>query len=232
MSRVLKEKENYITQKYKPNIHEAIDLVGYNNSLDYIIAHSDGIVVGIQKNYKTNDAIGRSYGNFVKIKHNNGYYTLYAHLRYKSVCVDLGDKVKKGTVIGYMGNTGHSHGSHLHFEVRNVLDQKINPTNFIDSSLQNENKKYNIGRYIVNTEVLTVRREPYINKNDDNWLKFEELTKNAKEQIKKLNKNENVPNGLIKGVICDVSSVLNNWGKIPSGWICLDCCNIIQVDIK
>lgn len=227
MSKVLKEKSNQITRKYKSNIHEGIDIVGYKNSLDYIIAHSDGIVVGMQKNYKTNDAIGRSYGNFVKIKHSNGLYTLYAHLKYGSVCVDIGDKIKKGTVIGYMGNTGHSIGAHLHFEVRNNLDKKIDPTNFIDSDFQTNITKYNIGRYVVDVDILTVRKEPFIDKKDSNWLKFEELSKNAQEQIKKINQNTNIPNGLVKGVICDVNCVLQDWGKIASGWICLNFCKKI-----
>lgn len=226
MSRVLKNKENLITQKYKPQVHEAIDLVGTNNSLDYITAHSDGIIVDIRKNYRTNDAIGRSYGNFVKIQHNNGlYYTLYAHLKYESICVEKGDKVREGTIIGYMGDTGHAKGAHLHFEIRNNFDKKIDPTNFLDSNLLEDTKVYNIGRYIVETEVLNVRRFPYISQN--NCLKFEELTLNAQKQVIKLNKNKDIPNGLVKGVICDVSSILKNWGKIPSGWICLDFCRKI-----
>lgn len=226
MSRVLKNKENLITQRYKPQVHEAIDLVGTNNSLDYITAHSDGIIVDIRKNYRTNDAIGRSYGNFVKIQHNNGlYYTLYAHLKYESICVEKGDKVKEGTIIGYMGDTGHAKGAHLHFEIRNNFDKKIDPTNFLDFNLLEDTKVYNIGRYIVETEVLNVRRFPYISQN--NWLKFEELTLNAQKQVIKLNKNKDIPNGLVKGVICDVSSILKNWGKIPSGWICLDFCRKI-----
>lgn len=222
MSRLLKNKKNLITQIYKPGIHNGIDLVGDNHSLDFIIAHSAGTIVNIKTDYITNDKNGNSYGNFVKIKHENGYYTLYAHLKYNSIPVKIGDKVKQGDVIGYMGNTGHSLGAHLHFEVRNNNDVKIDPTNFIFSDFNNVITQYTKGRYIVNTDVLRVRKDPFISNN--NWLKFEELTENAQEQIKKIIKISNIPNGLVNGVICDVSEISGEWGKIPSGWICLKYC--------
>lgn len=100
MSRLLKNKKILITQKYKTSIHEAIDLVGENYSLDYIISHSAGVVEKVRKDYKTNDISGNSYGNFVKIQHDNGYYTLYAHLKYGSVDVNVGDRVKKVVLFG------------------------------------------------------------------------------------------------------------------------------------
>lgn len=54
-------------------------------------------------------------GNFVTINHNNGYYTLYAHMsRY---IVSVGQTVAKGQVIGYVGQTGQAFGCHLHFEM-------------------------------------------------------------------------------------------------------------------
>lgn len=227
MSRILKDKENLITQVYKPGIHEGIDLVGNDHSCDYIISHSDGVVVRLRKNYKTTDKTGRSYGNFVKVQHANGYYTLYAHLKYNSISVKVGDKVKKGDLIGYMGNTGHSLGSHLHFEVRNKNDIKIDPTNFLSSDFTEPNEQYGIGRYIVNTDVLRVRKDPFITESNDNWLKFGELTENAQKQIKEIIKSGNIPEGLVNGVICDVSEISNDWGKIPSGWICLKYCKKI-----
>lgn len=141
MSRVFKNRENQITQGYKAGVHNGVDLVGYNMALDYIVAHSDGTVVGVRSNYKTIDKTGVSYGNYVKIKHNNGYYTLYAHMSYGSVTVKNGDRVKKGQVIGYMGATGHTNGAHLHFEVRNTSDKFINPTPYINADLPSSTEK-------------------------------------------------------------------------------------------
>ena len=57
-----------------------------------------------------------SYGYNVRIEHADGYSTLYAHL--SSINVKVGDNVYQGQVIGKMGNTGVSYGSHLHFEIR------------------------------------------------------------------------------------------------------------------
>ena len=134
MSRVFKNKGNVITQAFKKGVHNGIDLVGTGYTLDYITAHTEGTVVAVRNNYKTNDRYGCSYGNYVKIKH-NGYYTLYAHMKYNSVTVRVGQKVSKGQVIGYMGNTGHSFGAHLHFEVRDKNDNFINPTAYINADL-------------------------------------------------------------------------------------------------
>lgn len=135
-SRVLKNGENQITQGYSKS-HQAVDLVKYKGQLDFITAHSDGKVIEVRKDYNKVDKTGNSYGNYVKIKHNNGYYTLYAHLKYKTVGVDVGQKVKEGQVIGYMGATGHTNGAHLHFEVRNKSNVKINPTPYLNRDLPN-----------------------------------------------------------------------------------------------
>lgn len=67
---------------------------------------------------------GGGYGNFVMIDHGDGKATLYAH--FSSVAVSAGQTVTKGQVIGYVGTTGHSTGSHLHFETRK-FNEKYNP---------------------------------------------------------------------------------------------------------
>ena len=89
-------------------------------------AAEDGTVVAVVKNYNKTDTDTPNYGNYVKIKHNEEYHTLYAHLAYGSVTLNVGDTVKKGDQIGLMGNTGYSTGNHLHYEVYKN-DSKINP---------------------------------------------------------------------------------------------------------
>jgi murein DD-endopeptidase MepM/ murein hydrolase activator NlpD len=56
------------------------------------------------------------YGNHIIIDHGNGFQTLYAHL--SSFRVEVGQNVAKGSIIGIMGSTGRSTGTHLHFEIR------------------------------------------------------------------------------------------------------------------
>lgn|SRR5690606_7995406 len=68
------------------------------------------------------------YGNCVQIKHKNGYETWYAHL---SKClVKKGDTVEAGQIVGEIGSTGRSTGSHLHYEVRKD-NRPINPIEFL-----------------------------------------------------------------------------------------------------
>ena len=66
------------------------------------------------------------YGNFVRIRHANGYKTSYAHMRRFARGVKAGAKVRQGQVIGYIGSTGLSSGPHLHYEVL-VNNRHVNP---------------------------------------------------------------------------------------------------------
>jgi len=71
----------------------------------------------------------------VKINHGFGYETLYAHM--SKYIVKRGQKVKRGEVIGYVGNTGTSVAPHLHYEVHKDK-RKINPVNFYYNDLNPE----------------------------------------------------------------------------------------------
>ncbi|MBL4864229.1 MAG: M23 family metallopeptidase [Rhodobiaceae bacterium] len=66
------------------------------------------------------------YGNYVRIRHANGYQTAYAHMRRFGRGIRKGVRVRQGQIIGYVGTTGRSTGPHLHYEViRNGT--KVNP---------------------------------------------------------------------------------------------------------
>lgn len=66
------------------------------------------------------------YGNYVRIRHANGYKTSYAHMHRFARGVQQGAKVRQGQIIGFIGSTGLSSGPHLHFEVF-VNDRHVNP---------------------------------------------------------------------------------------------------------
>ena len=64
-------------------------------------------------------------GNCIKIKHNNTYETIYAHMKSFAKGIKTGKKIKQGQIIGYVGSTGMSTGPHLHYEVI-VNGKKVN----------------------------------------------------------------------------------------------------------
>jgi len=70
----------------------------------------------------------QGYGQCIRVKHRNGYETLYGHL--SKILVHGGQNVNAGDIIGYMGSTGHSTGTHLHYEVRKE-GKPINPVNYL-----------------------------------------------------------------------------------------------------
>ena len=69
------------------------------------------------------------YGNLVVIDHGNGYRTIYAHLSERMV--ELGDTVRRGDLIGKVGDTGRTTGPHLHYEVQ-VNGLPVNPVRFLN----------------------------------------------------------------------------------------------------
>jgi murein DD-endopeptidase MepM/ murein hydrolase activator NlpD len=90
-----------------------------------IYATGDGYVI-------TADGSGRGYGNHVVINHGYGYQTLYGHM--SRIKIRRGQSVKRGEVIGFVGNTGTSTAPHLHYEVRKG-GRPINPVNFYYNDL-------------------------------------------------------------------------------------------------
>lgn len=86
-------------------IHEAIDIAGSGEGSP-IYAAGAGTVITARLG-------ARSLGNYVTINHNNGYYTIYGHMR--NLTVTEGQTVTKGQQIGTMGHSGFATGTHLHF---------------------------------------------------------------------------------------------------------------------
>ncbi len=85
-----------------------------------IYATGDGVI-------KRADNRSSGYGRHIRIDHGFGYVSLYAHL--SKYNVRRGQKVKRGDIIGYVGNTGRSVAPHLHYEILKE-GNKINPLNF------------------------------------------------------------------------------------------------------
>lgn len=102
----------------KKAFHTGVDIRGQRG--DKIYATAAGVVTKAFKN--------GGYGNYVEIDHGNGYKTRFAHLQ--NYVVRKGERVKRGQIIGQVGNTGRSTGPHLHYEI--VLSGKtVNPAKFM-----------------------------------------------------------------------------------------------------
>jgi murein DD-endopeptidase MepM/ murein hydrolase activator NlpD len=100
-------------------MHSGIDFRGPIGTPIY--ATADGIVVTAQSS--------GGYGKHVVIDHGYGYETLYAHM--SDIEVQAGDRVRRGDLIGELGNTGRSSGPHLHYEVHRN-GQAVNPRYYLD----------------------------------------------------------------------------------------------------
>ncbi len=105
--------------------HEGIDFTADIGTPVY--ATGDGTVTAAYRS--------TTYGNVIFINHGYGYQTRYAHLH--DFNIRNGEPVKRGQVIGYVGNTGRSQGPHLHYEVLYKF-KAIDPINFFQRDLDNE----------------------------------------------------------------------------------------------
>ncbi len=102
-------------------MHAGIDLAGPIGTPIY--ATADGIV--------SRSGRAGAYGNLVEINHGQGIQTRYGHM--SRLIAREGQRVKRGDLIGLMGSTGRSTGSHLHYEVR-IDGKAVNPIPFMQSS--------------------------------------------------------------------------------------------------
>lgn len=119
--------------------HKGVDY-GYNVG-EAVYASEAGTVIASVNNYTSNwTATGalttKDYGNYLKIRHDSQYTTLYAHLRHGSLLFDVGEQVKKGQKIAEVGNTGNSTGPHLHWELRQN-EIVIDPISLMDLQFTN-----------------------------------------------------------------------------------------------
>lgn len=134
--RVINDSVNRITQHYGGN-HRGVDL-GWRTEEWQNEVHPNCIGVV----YQTLDHIphgsekGGGWGNYVLIKHPNGMYSRYAHLR-EYLKVKVGDSVDENTIIGIIGNTGRSTARHLHFEVQTTSNasSRINPEPYLSRAI-------------------------------------------------------------------------------------------------
>lgn len=135
------------TLKGVTKMHKGIDLVakaGSGGVTDYITAHTGGTVTAC--------GYDSSAGNLIKIQTAPGVVMVYYHLKNKP-SFKVGDTVKTGQVIGYMGATGNVTGAHLHFGIQ-VNGEWVDPEPYLDCDYEPGQKPVQM----VSVEVPVLRR--------------------------------------------------------------------------
>ena len=123
---ILGDRFGFIRNRFGPGqsrFHRGIDISTRAGSR--VMASADGMVHST--NWRSD------YGKTIILKHHFGISTIYAHL--SAYNVKPGDVVRRGQVIGFVGNTGRSTGPHLHYEVR-IGDMSVNPLRYLSRQAQ------------------------------------------------------------------------------------------------
>ncbi|WP_075602203.1 M23/M56 family metallopeptidase [Saccharicrinis aurantiacus] len=127
-------KENLvrISSGFGQRIHPITKRKKMHNGVDYVaplntpvLCSAEGTVRFVKQDYE----IGKGHGRFIIVDHANGYSSLYSQLN--SYAVKEGQKIKKGSTVGYVGSSGVSTGPHLHFELKKD-GQYIDPKSVIE----------------------------------------------------------------------------------------------------
>ncbi len=118
-------------------LHPILNIVRMHEGIDFhapvgteVFASADGVV----KDVRTSE----TFGKVIVIDHGYGLETFYAHLN--AYNVRKGQKVTRGNLIGYVGNTGLSRGPHLHYEVH-IFNREVDPVNYFFKDLTPEEYK-------------------------------------------------------------------------------------------
>ena len=219
------------------SFHKGVDLVTGRNVEDYVVAIEDGTVLACADNIRGQNTKTdtQGMGNYVILQHANGWRTRYQHMKYGSIAVKKGQTVKKGQKLGIIGNTGNSKGRHLHFDVSNSARQSncytsgnryyVDPKPFLKGTrsingVKNETQTSTPANYVKGVykvlEDVNVRKGP-----GTSYAKvtYNDMTANAKSQVKNI--AGKAVSYFPKGMTVTISEVSGNWGKCPSGWICL-----------
>lgn len=166
------------------SFHTGMDIASSNGSYGLnIIASRDGEIIYPSDSDTLScasngneDSCGGGYGNYVMIKHSDGSITLYGHMYENSITVRKGDTVKQGQVIGKMGSSGRSTGSHLHFEIR-INGKQVNPENYINKG------------------------KPYPDNSSSDFIDYSSTKKTVCKNLK----NDNYPDNGIAAILTNMS---------------------------
>ena len=145
-SLVIYNSVNRITQHYGGS-HHGVDL-GYSSDENYnkVYANCSGTVAEVVDGMDNDtSATGTaSWGNYVLIRHTNGYYSRYAHLKKNTIVVSANQFVSNSQYLGVIGDSGRAYGRHLHYEVATGYSSstRIDPEPYLDTTIDGSTPIY------------------------------------------------------------------------------------------
>lgn len=229
---IFHEKKHYLSSPYGPrksmntskgktsSFHDGVDYATYSVKLPQYPV-TDGVVLSCGTDWAYGGAkyVWVSYPDI-------GVKMLHYHL--DSISVKKGQAVNKNTVLGYTGKTGRATGIHLHLGLKLLSGGGyIDPEKWFTDYLKKTETaktaaKYIPGNYkVTKASVLNVRAGSGTKYKK---LKFSQLTADAQKKTMKLTGKK--VNGYAKGMTFTVLETAENWGRTPSGWVCLDYCEV------
>ena len=200
----------------KDPIHKGEDLINRTPETsakpDWIVAIENGKVYKI--------GYGSKSGYYVMIKHANGYYSAYKHLKKNTIVVSKNQLVIKGQRVGYMGESGNADGIHLHLAIMPNLKSYTDPYPYLIGE-KDFNNIWVPGKYIT-LKSKYIRTSPEVKSN--NYVKVKECKPSVKPKL-----TSNKPNNKARfkvGVEVELHEFKNDkkgnkWGKLDTTWICV-----------
>lgn len=198
MSRVVKDSEKRITQNYQSS-HGGID-IGFSSdeNKNKVYPNCSGEVVEIQDglgNLQGSSGV-QSWGNYILIKHANGYHSRYAHLQ-AGILVKKGQIVNENTQLGVIGKSGNAYGRHLHFEVATGYSSstRIDPTPYLAKAIYEEPVKQETANEIVYTVVSGDTLSAIACKYNTTYQKLAEYNGISNPNLINVGQKIKIPNG-------------------------------------
>jgi murein DD-endopeptidase MepM/ murein hydrolase activator NlpD len=216
VNKVIESGNHWETDPFEEGVHNGEDLI---NRTPTTKAKADWIVA-IEKGKVVYTGYGSKSGYYVRVKHANGYYSEYKHLKKGTIVVQTNQMVAKGQRLGYMGDSGNAQGVHLHLAIRPNLKTYIDPYPYLIGE-KNFDNTWPTGDYIT-LKSKYIRLTPKVATN--NYVKVKECRPDIKPLL-----TSNKPNDKARfkvGVKVTITGFStdnkgNLWGKLNNTWICV-----------
>lgn len=216
---VLETGDHWESQEFKKGTHNGEDIINRTKTRKaspcYILSIASGTVTYV--------GYSSTRGYYVEILHDNGKYSRYLHLLKGSIKVKKNQVINRGTVLGYMGNSGASEGIHLHLAILSKIsgvDVYEDPYPYLIGE-KNFDNDWKIGKYRT-IKSKYIRTSPKVEVN--NYVKVKECMPSVKSKLTSSNPNDKARFKVgVEVTITEFKSDTkgNLWGKMKNTYICV-----------